>query len=76
MVTVIITARTANSEHVYNITQLDSEEASECVNDIKDSINSSSKHGSGLITINDNTLGEVLLNPHAYHALIITIEKD
>lgn len=76
MATVIITARTANGEHVYTITQLDSEEANDCVNDIKDSIYSSSKHGSGLITINDDTLGEVLLNPHAYHALIITIEKD
>lgn len=76
MATVIITARTANDEHVYTIDQPDNEEASYCVSEIKDNIYHSSKHGSGLITINDDNLGEVLLNPHAYHALIITIEKD
>lgn len=76
MAKVILTARTANGEHVYTITQLDKQEASHYVSDIKDNIYSSSKHGSGLITINDDNLGEVLLNPHAYHAVIITIEED
>lgn len=76
MAKVILTARTANGEHVYTITQPDNREARHYVSNMKSNMYKSAERGMGIITINDDTLGEVLFNVPTYHAVIITIEED